>query len=129
MLIALSGSTPPKYLYTGFPPSLVSFARATTPHIFYKCLCRAWEGINIALKILPVWQSAQEAQCRSYTVRSPAIIALASINSGSCCQPESAAGEQGLQLKQKHWEHKHTYKHLSARNPKTTDFEIHCTQN
>lgn len=55
----------------GLPPSLVSFARDTTPHIFHKCLCRTWEGINKCLKILPVWQSAQEAQGRSYTVRSP----------------------------------------------------------
>lgn len=113
----------------GFPPWLVSFAIHTTPHILYKCLCRTWEGFNIALKISAcLAESAYESPCRSYTVRNPAIIALPSITNWSCCQQRSTAGEKGLQLKEKHWEYKYTHKHLPARNLKTIGFQIHCTQ-
>jgi len=64
----------------GFPSCLVSFAIDLTPHILYKCLCRAWKGINIALKMSAfLAESAYETPCRSYRVRGPAIIALPSI--------------------------------------------------
>lgn len=114
----------------GFPHWLVSFARHITPHILYICLCRNWEGINIALKISAcLAESAYETPRRSYAVRSPAIIALPSITNWSCCQQRSTAGEKGLQLKQKHSECKCTHKHLPVRNLKTISFQIHCTQN